>query len=480
MPDRFDNYDQAIEYLYSRINYERAVPQGYSEGTFRLDRMRQLLQRLGDPQASIPVVHIAGSKGKGSTAAMTAAMLQASGRQVGLFTSPHITTFEERMMVNGRRPSQSEMTALVNRVAEVVEEMERQPAGLPPTYFEILTAIAWLYFVERRVDSVALEVGLGGRLDATNVCNPDLCVITEISRDHTHLLGDTLAQIAGEKAGIIKPGVPVISGARAPEAASVIEARARELGSPCWRLGSEIHYEYRRQIGGPVVSAETGRVDHTPAYADITTPLGEWRQVPLRLLGEHQARNAALAVACIDWLRERGHQIDADCVRTGMSSLVWPARIEILRDEPTVIVDTAHNESSLRALFETLESFYAAKRKILVLAISRDKDVHGLLELAVPRCERLIVTRYLNNPRAIAEEELGNIARELGHPAVDVVSTPTEAWQLAEEAAQPDDLICVTGSFFIAAEVRPLVTANARPLPQTIECSASPLAAPGN
>ena len=233
--------NKPIEFLYGRINYERVQTGSYSTRDFKLDRVRQLLAGLGDPQEAVPAIHIAGTKGKGTTAAMTAGILEAAGFRVGLFTSPHISAFEERMTVGGRMPAREDIVHLANRVAEETHRMDQWPGQMSPTFFEITMAMGWLWFLFQNVDMVVLEVGLGGRLDATNVCRPLVCVITSISRDHTGLLGSTLAEIAAEKAGIIKPGVPVVSGVQNPEASDVIEEVCREQNAPLTVLDRDIH-----------------------------------------------------------------------------------------------------------------------------------------------------------------------------------------------------------------------------------------------
>lgn len=448
-----DTYEQAIEYLFSRINYERVT--SYSTSDFRLDRMREFLARLGNPQEKIPVVHVAGTKGKGSTAVMIAAALTASGYTTGLFTSPHISAFEERMAVDGHSPTPRMIVELVNSVMEAVTALDKMPGAMSPTYFEITTAMAWLYFVQQKARIAVLEVGLGGRLDATNVCRPEVTVITSISRDHTRQLGSRLSQIAREKAGILKPGVPVVSGATAAEALAVIESESRALDIPLHQFGRDFDSVYDAGTSTGAQGLRTGHVD-------VVTRSARWTDLPAPLVGEHQARNTALAIAAIERLIERGWKLTQTSVREGLGNLRWPARIEVLRRDPTVIVDAAHNWAAVAALLQTLDSHFPARRRILVFAATRDKDVSGMLRQLLPRFDSVILTCYQNNPRGVSAEELVRMVAALGSTPVHLGADTVSAWKLAKRIATPADLICVTGSFFIAAELRELILDDTR------------------
>lgn len=448
-------YEQAIDFLYGRINYERVQSQAYSSSDLKLDRMRQLLELLGDPHERIPAVHVTGTKGKGSTCSMIASVLAAAGFRVGLFTSPHLVHFEERMRVNGVSPAQAELLDLVNTVREPVARMDRAPGSLPPTYFEIATALAWLYFTRQQAEIAVLEVGLGGRLDATNLCRPEVCVITNISRDHMHLLGSTVPQIAAEKGGIIKPGVPLVSGAADPEASRVLEEMCGTLGSAHHLLGRDIQ----------VLDDQTAP-GSTQRTISVQTGGCIWSSVPVPLYGAHQAVNAALAVAAIDQMQQRGWDVSEDALRTGMAAVKWPARIEVLRRSPTVIVDAAHNWESIAALVRTLRAEFRARRRVLVFAATRDKDVRGLLRQLLPEFDTIILTRYLDNPRAVPCDELEQLVATISGFPVHVAPEPAVAWKLAQRLAGPDDLICITGSFFIAAELRELIVDQKRGEPE--------------
>lgn len=445
MVPRVENYEQALEFLYSRVNYERMAGTSFSADDFKLDRLREFLRRLGDPHLEIPAVHVAGTKGKGSTAAMLASVLTAAGCRTGLFTSPHVSAFEERMAVDGVIPTPSQLVALVNAVLPVVADLDKAPGRLGPTYFEIATAIAWLYFREQGTRFVVLEVGMGGRLDATNLCRPEVTIITSISRDHTRQLGSRVEQIAREKAGIIKLGVPVVCGATQPGAAAVIESVALEHHAPLDQLGRDFGFAYHppADLRNPAVSVALG----SRRYDGLALPL----------VGEHQAHNAALVVAAIERLRSKGWAISDESLRTGLAGLRWPGRIEVLSRNPTVIVDAAHNWSAVQALLQTLDESFPARRRILVFAAARDKDFSGMLRLLLPRFDCVVLTCFQNNPRNVSTDALLREARSFSDRPVHAAADPAAAWKLACRLAGAPDLMCITGSFFIAAELRELI-----------------------
>ncbi len=451
MADDLTTYDQAIEYLYGRINYERAHVDTYSSSDFRLDRMRGLLDRIGNPQERIPAVHVAGTKGKGSTCAMIAAVTRAAGIRTGLYTSPHLTRYEERFTVDGQLPAPAVVVELVNALRPAVAEMDRLPAKLNPTYFEITTAIAWLLFVREGVQLAVLETGLGGRLDSTSVCEPWVTVITNVSRDHTQLLGSTVSAIATEKAGIIKPGIPVIAGVQHPEAIAVVQTVSAVKQAPLWLLGRDFSYTLEDQTRVSV------RCDHD-----------EFVGLPLILRGPHQALNTSLAVAALLRLRERGLVLSEAAIRTGLATVVWPGRIEVVGTGPEVVLDAAHNWESAKALVETLLTQFPARRRVLVFATTRDKDSRGLVRMLLPHFETVVLTRYTDNPRSVPAEELAAFIGATSDRRVHVATTPAAAWECARRLAGSDDQIVITGSFFLIAELRDRVLAemsNDKPLP---------------
>jgi dihydrofolate synthase/folylpolyglutamate synthase len=445
------NYEQAIEFMFSRVNYERLAAHQYSADDFKLDRMREFLRRLGDPQEAIPAVHIAGTKGKGSTAAMTAQVLSAAGLSTALFTSPHISAFEERMAVDGVLPDQDHLARLVADVSSVVAELDKTPGLMSPTYFEIATALAWLYFREKRAEIAVLEVGMGGRLDATNVCRPAVTVITTISRDHTRHLGSRLDQIAREKAGIVKPRVPVVSGVTGEPARAVIADVCRANSSPLYELGRDFDCQYEPATIGPGPEACSG------GTVTVRTPRMTRRNLLLPLVGEHQARNLALAVAALERLQEQGWPIGDDAIAAGLETLRWPGRIEVVGRSPAVVIDAAHNWEAVSALLKTLDESFRARRRVLVFAATRDKDVLGMLRQLLPKFDSVIVTCFQNNPRHVPVETLVRMIQNLSDQPLHAAADPASAWKLACRFAGPDDLICVTGSFFIAAELREMI-----------------------
>jgi dihydrofolate synthase/folylpolyglutamate synthase len=435
-------YEDALAFWYGRVNYEQRTPQ---PDDLKLDRMKALLARLGNPERRLRLVHVAGSKGKGSTAALLAAVLVRAGYRTGLFTSPHLSSVEERIQVDGQPVSHPELTALL---ADVRAATEAGPVPIDTTFFEVATAAGFLHFQRRRVHAAVIEVGLGGRFDSTNVCRPLVSVITSISHDHTQLLGNTLGQIAFEKAGIVKPGVPVVSGATAAEAREVIEGVCRRRRAPLRQLG--VDFSYTHEPG--LVTAATLRRPRVR----VRTARRAWPGMEVNLLGEHQAANAALAVACVERLTELGWRLPDAAVAEGLAAVSWPARLEVLGRRPMVVLDCAHNLASARALVETLTaSFPEHPRRRLVFASSSDKDVAGILAELAPHFAHAYLTRYAQSTRAVPPERLAELL-PAGTPC-SVHETPAEAWRAARSAAAADDLVCVTGSVFLAGELRPVM-----------------------
>jgi dihydrofolate synthase/folylpolyglutamate synthase len=438
-----------LDWWYGLINFEQRTP---SADELKLDHMRALLARLGDPHRRLRVLHVAGSKGKGSTSAMLAAMLRSAGYRTGLFTSPHLCRVEERFQVDGQPITAAELTALLDevRVASGVASEPRERAPVPYTFFEVATAVGFLHFVRRRAEAAVIEVGLGGRLDSTNVCRPVVALITSISHDHTNLLGDRLAAIAAEKAGIVKPGRPVVSGATVPDARAVIERTCRECRAPLRQLGVDFHYDY---VPGHVTADDGPR-----PRMRVTTTQRRWPEFELNLLGEHQAANAAVAVACVEELRAEGWHLPDEAVAAGLAGVNWPARLEVVGRRPLVVLDCAHNVASALALVRTLQASFPPARRLLVFAGSGDKDLAGMFRVLSPHFARAFLTRYTNNPRGVPPERLAELLRGACDLPATVCPTPADAYHAARAAAGPDDLICITGSVFVAGELRPLLT----------------------
>ena len=432
-------YDEAIAFWFGRINYE--VRSARTED-LKLERMRALLHLLGDPHDRLRIVHITGTKGKGSTAAMLASILRAAGYRVGLFTSPHLYHVEERVQVDGEPITQRELAARIAEIAPAVRTLEEAGSRWPaPTFFEIGTALGFLHFCYRRVDIAIVEVGLGGRFDSTNVCRPLVSVITSIGLDHTAQLGDTLEAIAFQKAGIIKRGVPVVSGVIEPGPRDRIRCVAAELGVTLHECDREFGWNYRQDASGPLVQ--------------VATPRADYGWMHLGLLGAHQAHNAALAVATVEFLRDAGFTISQPALTTGLARLNWPARIEVLSREPVVILDTAHNVPSALALVETLrESFPSVQRKAVVFAVSSDKHYAEILQILAGYFDHFHLTKYGNNPRCVAPEKLAEVLTSVMPMAsLTIHSNSGDAWQAALAAARSSDLVCATGSVFLAGEL---------------------------
>ncbi len=447
------DYQERLEYLYSRLNYEwLGMPRIPAE--LKLGRMRRLLRRLGDPHAGLSIIHIAGTKGKGSTAAMMAAGLSASGVRTGLYSSPHLHRLEERFTVDAQPAAPVEVIALVDEVRDAVDWLEREESLRDQcrlTFFEITTAMGLLHFARRHVGAVVLEVGMGGRLDSTNVVHPLFSMITSISFDHTRQLGNTLAAIATEKAGILKRGRPAVSGERAGEAQQSIRRMAALRRCPLHELGTDFGFE--------AIPPDQPVTRPTPFRVAACTWRTDWGTFELPLLGPHQAHNAAVALAGFDVLAEVEPRLTVrrDDVARGFAGLSWPARVEILGHRPLLIIDGAHNGASAVALADTLRTCFPPTRRTLVFSTTRDKDLQGQLQALLPLCDEIIATRYLENPRSLSPETIASAVLMLSGQTAHTAAEPAEALDLARHLTPPDGLICVTGSLFLAAEARAVV-----------------------
>lgn len=461
----------AVEFLLERANFERLAVMPYGERRLKLDRMRTLLRKLGQPDVGLPVVHIAGTKGKGSVSAVLAALLGEAGYCVGVFSSPHLARLEERWVVDGQRCPGSELATLVDLLRPVVAEMERdaethRDPSRRPTFFELCTALAWLQFMRRGVDLVVMEVGLGGRLDSTNVCQPTVTAVTSISRDHTRQLGETLEEIAFEKGGIIKPGVPVVVGPMASGPLQVLRGIAQERGSPLLEAehGYRFAYEPPEQLTpeGAAGSVSVWGLDDGDAAVAINA-------APLGMIGRHQAANAAIAVALAAELRRQQWQIPTEAIRRGLAKARLAGRVETVNRRPTVLLDVAHNVASAQALADCLTESFAPSRRILLFSCAKDKEPENLLAALVPRFDKIVLTQFQDNPRAVPAADLAEHCRRLWRQmgrqdfssAVLVEPRPIDAWRSARGLAEPTDLICITGSFFLIGELRDLVGAEA-------------------
>ena len=442
--------ERVLAWLDGRINYERVPASGRPAAAFGLIRMRHLLAMLGDPHLLYPVAHVAGTKGKGSTVAMLAAILEESGHRVGRYMSPHVYAIEERISIDRDPISPTDLVAVFEEVIPAVEALDhtarrRGREGL--TWFEVITAVAMLHFARSQVDVAVLETGLGGRLDATNVSHPLVTVITSISLDHMKLLGPTITKIAGEKAGIIKRGCPVISGVMQPTARRVIADVAARRRAPLLQLGRDFAVRHHP----PTTPAEALRgssFDLTPpggAAAECYTPA---------MPGRHQTDNAALAVIAAMQLDARGIRVPREAVVRGRARARLPARIETAAERPRVIVEAAHNVASMESLMETLQPVLAAhRRRALVFAASSDKQIEKMLATATGLFEYVVVTRYQHNPRSATLDRLREACHQARLPKPEEEASPAAALKIARSRVGPRGMIVVAGSFFLAAEI---------------------------
>ena len=442
-------YQQALDTLYSFVDYSLTRNLRYSPDKFDLTRMRILLERLGHPEQQYPIIHVAGTKGKGSVSAMCASVLLAGGFQTGFYSSPHLQDYTERIQVNSVQIPKQDLVDLLEELKPHIAAVERL------TTFEITTALAFLYFARQKVNAAVIEVGLGGRLDATNVVSPLLSVITSLSMDHMSVLGDTLTKIAGEKAGIIKPGRPVVMAPQVDEARMVVEKTACERGSRLITVGQDFHFAAQSHS----LDEQTlivWKVEDQPFVDKYIESDGfsDWSPVRLTipLLGYHQVQNAATAYAVLQVASQEGLALSEEVIRDGMSSVRWPGRFEILQRNPLVIIDSAHNRDSALKLRLAIEDYMPGKPVILLFGASEDKDINGMFAELLPRVKRVVATQSIH-PRAIEAHKVVDLAHTFGVPAQAVL--PLEkALETALELAGSDCVVVAAGSLFIAAAVR--------------------------
>jgi dihydrofolate synthase / folylpolyglutamate synthase len=438
-------YPEVIQYLNSLVNYERNINYSYQK-TLKLQRIQDFLSLVGNPQKSLRIIHIAGTKGKGSTCAMVAYILRQAGFSVGLYTSPHLKDFRERIRTlqpfvdnRSRRAGDFEgmvsKKALSNLVVELkpkIDKYNRKSKYGQLSFFEVYTALAFLYFKRKRVDFVVLETGMGGRLDATNAADSLICGITPLSFEHVQKLGNTLAKIASEKAGIIKQnGAIVISALQARQARRIIHERCKNFQARLYEVGRQIKYsESRRGL-------------------KIRGLKKDYKDLRLRLLGAHQAANAALAIGLIEGLSFCGFNITTAAIRQGLYNTVWPGRCEVMRKSPLVILDGAQNLASAQVLKRAIVGKFKYRKIILVLGISSDKDIQGICNTLDSFADEIILTRAATS-RAVDSVKLAGYFKRKLH----LTQSVKEAKLLAESLAGRKDLILVTGSLFVVGEFR--------------------------
>ena len=394
-----------------------------------LSRVMELLHRLGDPQNRLKFVHIAGTNGKGSCAAMLASVLKTAGYKAGLFTSPYLFRFNERMQINGREIDNDVLADVVTRVSIPAEIMEDHP-----TEFELMTAAAMLWYAEEGCDIVVLEVGLGGRFDATNVISrPEVSVIMNIGLDHTKILGDTVEKIAAEKAGIIKAGCPCVLYQQSDSVTQVIRKR-------CGEVGAELH----------IADFSAIKTEFDSLEGQVFTYKGEAYAIPL--LGAHQLKNAAVVIETAETLRRRGWKLPHEDVEHGLYAVSWPARFEVVSDGPCFVVDGGHNPQCAQTVAENLKKYFPGCRRVLLIGVLADKDYRSLADILAPEADEFVCVTP-NSDRALPAEELAQVLRPYGKP-VTVCESIKEGVSAAIDAAGQDGMVCAVGSLYMVGEIR--------------------------
>ena len=415
-------YQEATDYLFSR----RA--RGMKLG---LENMQNLLKRLDHPEHQFPSIHIAGTNGKGSTAAILESILREAGYRTGLYTSPHLIDMRERIKIRGKTITQREVVEILERLIPHVE-------ATGASFFELLTAMAFLLFSEKKVDLAILETGLGGRLDATNVVTPVLTTITEIGLEHTRILGERLKSISQEKAGILKPGIPCLAGAKNRKVRKFLTETAQSKKVPML---------FSREA----VQISRVRLTEGGSRFDANTGSSFYRDLHLRLLGIHQVENSALALLAVEELRRQGWKIKEGSVRTGLKKVAWRARLELLQENPKLLLDSAHNPLGMRSLVKALKTLFEYDRLILVFGVLKDKSYRAMLAQIAPLADRLVLTRPLND-RALEPERLLRLSSVQGKQ-VEVIPDIQKAWTRGVSLAEKDDLVCGAGSIYFVGEV---------------------------
>ncbi len=450
-------FKQAQNYLNSFINFENKDSYSY-KASFKLERIKEFLDIIGNPQEKLKCIHVAGSKGKGSTCVFIAYILKNAGFKTGLYTSPHLSDFRERIRIltrdegRGTRDdefagmiSKEQITHLVEKLKPGIDKFNKNCEFGPLSFFEVYTAIAFEYFKNEKVDFVVLETGLGGRLDATNVVNDLVSVITPISLEHTYLLGKTLKKIASEKSGIIKnQGQIVVTSSQKKEALNVIKARSQEFKAKLFVLNKDFSFEKIKS-------------DSASQTFNLSGIFDKYENLKINLLGEHQLINAATAVACIEALRLKKINISEKTIRAGLEKTIWPARFEIIKNNPKIILDAAHNPASAKALKETWKSLANSHKPILVFGISNDKDIKGVAKELNGIAKEIILTKS-ENPRATEPENLKKFFAQ--NKKVSVTQNTKQAINLAMKKSGKNDAILITGSLFMVAEARELCLAQ--------------------
>lgn len=433
----------AVKWLLDRTDVERMRPTRAVADLLKLDRMHELMHLLGDPHRAVRHVHVAGTKGKGSTCEMTASCLEACGYTVGVYTSPHLVDIRERIRINSRIISHADFARVAQRIADAAANLPDK-AG-EPTFFELTTAMSLLYFAEEAVDVAVVEVGLGGRLDSTNVITPEVAAVTSISLDHTQILGDTVEQIAAEKAGIFKPGVPALTIPQKPGVLEVFRDAAARVGCPLQVVGHDIDYSMRFESSP----------GHGPqARVCLTTARNNFEHLVVPLRGEHQALNCGLALAILDKLSERGFNTPETKVTRGLAAVRAPGRMEMAWPSPRVLLDGAHNTDSVRALIKAIGANIPYDSMVMIFGCAADKDIDGMLAEIALGADKVVFTRAAANARAADPRELARRFGESHGKMSQVTDDIAQAFAVATRAVNREDLVVVTGSFHLVGEAK--------------------------
>lgn len=445
MKKYIETFDQALDYIYSKIDFSFTKQQRYSEEVFNLDRMRVFMQKLGDPQNTYKTVHVAGTKGKGSISAMLASALIASGYRTGFYSSPHMIEYTERIQVNGIPISQEDFIHIINHIYPLIQESQ----GL--TTFEITTAIAFQYFKDIQIDIGVIEVGLGGRLDATNIIDPEVSVIASISMDHMGILGNSLEAIAGEKAGIIKEDIPIVVSPQKESVITVFEKFAKDRRAQLIKTDEIIKFTDRKS---DLVNQQFNIIYPIKIPDDIKAQSKNTIQLSIPLLGKHQMENAGTAFCVLKILQERGYSITEQSIKKGFQTVFWPGRFEFLSRNPFLIIDAAHNNDSSKRLVETVQELFPGEKVILIFGASEDKDIQGMLDNFSKITRQIILTKS-THPRAAKPEIIQQILQNFSGKTI-IIDDIQQALKFALEQTQKEDIILASGSVFVAAAIREL------------------------
>ena len=449
------DYKAALAYIEGFIDYERSPDFSRQARLYNLNRISLLLELLGNPHDRLQVIHIAGSKGKGSTAALIASVLTQAGYKTGLFTSPHLITPRERCRIDGDLISKADVAFYVEKLKPAIETVSTSEFGRV-SFFEIYTALAFSYFADKATDFAVIEVGLGGRLDATNVVTPVATVITPIGLEHTAILGETYTEIAGEKAEIIKQKCPLALAPQHPEARTVFEKVASERNAPI--------VEPKDLVGRDCCASSSRLVrnaDGLPVAQefDVETDSESYPQLTMPLLGHHQFINATTAVTAIECLKQKGYIVPKASVYAGFKNVQWHGRIQRIRSSPIVVLDGAHSPASMEALCSTLRQSFRYDRVTFIVSLMRDKNLTAIGNIVSQTADFVIATQVLNNPRVMSAEEILD-AWENTCEKISACSTPEKAITRALSGASPADLICITGSLYLVGQALEIFKSN--------------------